>query len=372
MQVISTLLSKRLRASPFERRARANGATYFSIYNHMTLPLIYESLAADYEHLCSHAQVWDVAAQRQVEISGPDALSLVELITPRDISRCVVGQGLYAPLCDEYGGIVNDPIILKLAEDKYWLSIADSDVLLWVKGIAYGRGFDVRVVEPDASPLAVQGPKAEDLVAAVVGEHVRKIGFFRFIEETIAGAPVLLARSGWSGQGGFEIYLRDASKGDALWDVFWAAGKPFNLRAGAPNLIERIESGLKSYGQDMTIDNNPFEASLEKFIDVDKKAEYMCRDVLAKIAKTGPEKKLVNLKIEGDGLGPMRDYWQVLDGHGNKVGVVTSQTWSPRLEMNIAMAMIRTGHNAVGTSVSVDANGDLRSATVMSDRWQSS
>lgn len=370
MAIVPMLLSRRMRASPYEKRVLENGVTAFSLYNKMLLPLHYESYEATYDSLVNGVQIWDVAAQRQVEIVGPDALRLVELITPRDISRCAVGQGMYAPLCDENGGIVNDPIILRLADDRFWLSIADSDVNLWVKGIAYGRGFDVRVFEPDVSPLAIQGPKAEDLVADVVGEHVRDIRFFRFTDETIAGTPVKLARSGWSGQGGFEVYLQDSARGLDLWDAFWDAGRKFGLTVGSPNLIERLETGLKSYNADMTIESDPFEAGLEKFIDLDKPAEYMSRDALRKIAATGPARRLVNLVIEGAKLGALRSDWRVLDEDGEQIGLVTSQAYSPKYEANIAFATVRSSHAGIGASVTVDADGDMRRAIVHDSQWR--
>jgi glycine cleavage system aminomethyltransferase T len=366
------ILNPRLRPSPYERRAIEHGAKLFTLYNRMTLPLIYDSYEKEYQHLCEHVQIWDVGCERQVEIVGPDALELVELITPRDISSCAVGQCKYAPLCDEHGGIMNDPIILRLAEDRFWLSIADSDINFWVRGIAWGRGYDVRVFEPDVSPLAIQGPKADDLVAEVVGEHTRDIRFFWFIDETLAGAPVRIARSGWSGKGGFEIYLEDGSKGSELWDLFWDAGQKYNLKPGAPNLIERIESGLKSYGQDMSVDTNPFEASLDRYLDLDKTADYMSREALAKVAATGPARRLVNLKIDIDidAAAPSRAEWRVVDEEGRQIGVVTSRTWSPRFGCGIAYAMLAAPFTAAGTKVVVDVVGDLRRATVQDGTWK--
>jgi glycine cleavage system aminomethyltransferase T len=336
----------------------------------MIMPLLFDTLETDYEHLCNDVQIWDVAGERQVEIVGPDATRMVELITPRDVSNCEIGQCMYAPLCDENGGIINDPIILKLAEDRYWLSIADSDVKLWAKGIAYGRGFDVQVFEPDVSPLGIQGPKADDLVADVVGEHTRDIKFFRFIDEVIAGTPVKLARSGWSGQGGFEIYLQDSSKGADLWDLFWDAGQKYNIRSGGPNLIERLESGLISYGSDMTIGSNPLEAGLEKFIDLDKQAEYMSRDALQKIAAEGPDKRLVHLEIEGAALQSPRTEWNVFNDNNDVVGMVTSQAWSPRFESNLAFAILDASFAGVGQTLAVDADGDRRNAVVRNKRWK--
>ena len=370
MRIVPMILSRRLRASPFEERIAEQGVTAYSLYNKMLLPLVFESYESVYGHLREHVQIWDVACERQVEIVGPDAAKLVELITPRDISRCKIGQCMYAPLCDENAGIVNDPIVIKLAEDRFWLSIADSDVNLWVKGVAYGRGFDVRVFEPDVSPLAIQGPKADELMAEVVGEHTRDIKFFWFIDETIVGTPVKIARSGWGGQGGFEIYLQDSAKGNDLWDVFWEAGQKYNIRAGAPNLIDRLETGLKSYGQELTINSNPLEAGLEHYINPDKKAEYMCRDALAKIMATGPEKRLVNLYLEGDALQSPRSDWRVMDGDGNDMGMVTSAAWSPRYESNIAFAIVKSVASAIGTGLSVDVDGELRSVTVVNAKWQ--
>lgn len=372
MSTVPMILSRRLRPSPFEQRARESGASAFTLYNKMVLPLKYRSYEEDYAHLCEHVQIWDVAAERQVEIVGPDALRLVELITPRDLSRCAIGQCKYAPLCDENGGIINDPIILRLADDRFWLSLADSDALLWVKGVAYGRGFDVKVFEPDVSPLAIQGPKADDLMADVVGEHTRDIRFFRFIDESIVGTPVKIARSGWSGQGGFEVYLQDSAKGGELWDAFWDAGLKYELRAGCPSMIERVEAGLKSYGQDMTIDSNPFESALEDYIDLDKEAEYMSRDALARIASSGPDKRLVNLVIEGDPLEHLRSDWRVLDDDGNDIGFVTSRTYSPRFGANIAFAIVDSRHAALGTTMSVDADGDVRGAVVKTAKWSDS
>ena len=371
MSTLPMVLSRRLRPSPFEQRARENGASLYSLYNKMVLPLCYESYETDYAHLCEHVQIWDVAAQRQVEIVGPDALALTELITPRDVASCAVGQCKYAPLCDENGGIINDPIILRLAEDRFWLSIADSDVNLWVKGVAYGRGYDVRVFEPDVSPLAIQGPKADDLVADVVGEHTRDIRFFWFTDETIAGTPVKLARSGWSGQGGFEIYLQDSAKGNDLWDVFWEAGQKYGLRAGSPNIIERLETGLKSYGSEMTIDSDPFESGLEQYMDLDKDAEYMSREALARVAKSGPAKRLVNLAVDGTQLDALRSVWHVLDDDDSDIGIVTSRAWSPRFNANITFAIIRAEHAEVGTRLRVNADGEIRGATVHDARWNS-
>ncbi|NKB62172.1 MAG: dimethylsulfoniopropionate demethylase [Gammaproteobacteria bacterium] len=348
MSAPKIVFSRRLRQTPFEQRALEQGAKAFTVYNHMPLSSVYESPEEDYAHLCEHVQVWDVACERQVEVVGKDALALVELVTPRDISKCAIGQCFYAPVCDENGGVVNDPIIIRLAEDRFWVSIADSDVLLWMKGIAYGRAMDVSVFEPDVSPLAVQGPKSFDLMADLVGEHIRDIRFFWFIETEIAGTEVILARSGWSGQGGFEIYLQDSSRGLDLWDAVWRAGEKYNIRAGCPNLIERLETGLLSYGSDMTLDNNPLECGLDRFFKLGKPAEYMCREALDTIAAQGVARKVVNLKVMGDKLTAPRSTWNVKNETGEVVGILTSLAYSPKYEANLCFATIDAAYGNQG------------------------
>ncbi len=363
-------LSRRIRSTPFESRVLEQGPKVFSVYNHMTLSSVYRSPQEDYEHLCTHVQLWDVSAERQVEVVGPDALALVELITPRDISRCAIGQCVYAPLVDEHGGIVNDPIILRLADDRFWVSIADSDVLLWLKGITYGSGMEVKVFEPDVSPLAVQGPKADDLMTEVVGPEVREIKFFRFIETEIVGTPVYLARSGWSGQGGFEIYLQDSSKGIELWDAIWKKGQTFHIRAGCPNLIERLESGLMSYGSDMTLENNPIECGLERFLDLDKPAEYMSREALDKINRNGVDKIKVNLMIEGEPQSAPRATFDVVGQAGVKVGIVTSLAYSKKYGANLAFAIVNTESAAPGCLLKVVTGEGERVAIVKDRSWR--
>jgi len=270
----------------------------------MRLPTVFESLEADYWHLREHVQVWDVAGERQVEISGPDAVELMQLMTPRNIQRCQVGQCMYAPIVGTAGQIINDPVILKLAEDRFWISIADSDVLLWADGLATGRKMDVRVFEPDVSPLAIQGPASFDLMAKAFGEWIRDIRFFRFREFELGAMKLVIARSGWSKQGGFEIYLQDSSQGEALWDHVFAAGSDLNVRAGCPNLIERIEGGLLSFGNEMTMDNNPLECGLDAFCDLPDGVEVLCREALESIRSKGIERKLTGVVIDGEPITP--------------------------------------------------------------------
>ena len=361
-------VSPRLRATPFHDRVVAAGAKACTIYNHMLLPVTYESLEADYRHLVERVQLWDVSAERQVEVRGRDALALVELMTPRNVGRCAIGQCKYAPVVDENGGIVNDPLILRLAEDHFWISVADSDVLLWAKGLAAGRGFDVRVSEPDVSPLALQGPLADEVAETVFGPWTRSLRFFRFRETEVDGIPVVVARSGWSKQGGFEIYLRDGARGGALWDRIFDAGRPHGIRAGAPNLIERVEGRLISYGTDVTLAHDPFEAGLEAYCDLDKPAEYLARDALVARRATPPARRLERVVIAGERIEPNTACLPLRAG-GRDAGHVTSAVYSPRLERNVALAMVLTEREA-GAALRVTLeDGSERAAAVAGDDW---
>ncbi len=363
------VLSRRIRKTPFEERVFEQGARAFTTYNHMPLASCYRSVEEDYAHLCRHVQIWDVSCQRQVEIVGPAALNLMELATPRDMSGCRVGQCMYTPLVDEYGGIVNDPVILRLAEDRFWVSIADSGALLWLKGIACGRGLDVDVFEPDVSPLAIQGPDSDDLMADLLGEQVREIRFFRFARMQLVGTSFNIARSGWSGQGGFEIYLEDSAKGLDLWDAIWDAGRKYRIRAGCPNLIDRIERGLFSYGSDMTLENNPYECGLDRFFEAGKLAECISDGALESIRREGVHKKLVYLSIDGNPLASPRDVWAVRDSADRPVGYVTSLAYSARYGSNLAFATVETASAGHGNRLMVETGEDTRRPATVKDRF---
>ena len=361
-------LSRRLRKSPFEARSH-HGAKATSVYNHVVLPTAYVSLEDDYWHLREHVQIWDVACQVQVEVKGRDALKLVEFLTPRDLSAMLPGQCVYAPLLDERAGIVNDPIILCLAPDHFWLSISDSDVLLWVKGLALGAGFDVTVSDPDVFPLSLQGPKSQALLDRLIGEPVGDIRFFRFIETQIAGIPLIVARTGWSGQGGFELYLNEPSEGERLWDTIAAAGADLNLRPGCPNLIDRIETGLLSHGNDMTLYNNPIEAGLDRFFKLGKSADYLGREALEKIAQDGPAQRMVRVVVPGAPVANPRETYSMIVAENGAPGCMTSIAYSPRLHCNVGLGYVPSGNTRVGTAIEVAVAGTKRQGQIASQDW---
>ena len=346
--------SRRLRATPFTSRVSALGVTGYTVYNHMLLATVFESLQEDYKHLREYVQIWDVSVERQVQLLGPDAHKLACMISARDLTNAKVGRCYYAPICDQNGAIINDPIALRLAENKYWFSISDSDLLLWVQGIAIGLGLNVDICEPDVSPLAIQGPFADDLMADVFGEEIREVKFFHFKAFSFRGHMLNIARSGWSKQGGFEIYLDDTNLGEELWDAIWAKGKKYNIRAGCPNLIERVEAGLLSYGNDMNREDTPLEIGLEKYVSLDSEVDFIGKAALQKQRKVGIKKRLMGIEIDGSKMPPLTMPKKV-SIEGKNVGMITSGVFSPDYGGNIGFAMIKASNAYVGAEVMVDS-----------------
>ena len=361
--------SRRLRRTPFSDGVEAAGVKAYTVYNHMLLPTVFRSVEEDYHHLKSAVQLWDVSCERQVELRGPDAARLMQMLTPRDLRGMLPGQCFYVPIVDETGGMLNDPVAVKLAEDRWWISIADSDLLFWVKGIAQGYRLDVLVDEPDVSPLAVQGPKSDDLMARVFGDAVRDIRFFRFGWFQFQGRDMVVARSGYSKQGGFEIYVEGGDIGMPLWNALFEAGRDLDARAGCPNPIERIEGGLLSYGNDMTRDNTPHECGLGRFCDTRSAIGCVGRDALLRVAKDGPVKQIRPIAIEGNAVPGCDRPWPIMAGQ-SQVGQVTSAAWSPEFETNVAIGMVRMSHWEPFTDVDVVLpGGEVRPAVVYGVFW---
>ncbi len=356
-------VSRRTRSTPFSGRVEAAGVRAYTVYNHMLLPTTFRGVEEDYLHLRRAVQVWDVSCERQVELVGPDAARLAQLLTVRDLRSLTIGRCAYAPIVDDDGLLINDPIALRLAEDRYWFSIADSDVALWAAGNARGLGLNVSVREPDVWPLAIQGPEAEDVAALVFGDVVRTIKFFRFAELSFHGHSLIVARTGWSAQGGFEIYVDDAEVGAALLDEIMIAGAPFDIGPGCPNQIERIEAGLLSYGNDITRADTALEAGLGNYCSLDAPIEAIGIDALRRERTAGITKRVCGLLIDGERVPAQRDPWMVSAGSGS-VGIVTSAIWSPRLLTNVALAMVNVEHLTIGTELVVTAPDGDRSAHV--------
>ena len=331
--------SRRLRSTIYSSRIEKQGVTSYTIYNHMLLPAGFEgSLEETYNHLKNHVQIWDVAAERQIEIKGKDAYQLVQLMTCRDLSKAKEGKCYYCPIIDENGGMINDPVVLKFNNEKWWISIADSDVMLFAKGLAIGNKLEVSISEPDVNIMAVQGPKAFNLLEKVFGKEILDLKFYNFKYFNFKNSKHLIARSGWSKQGGVEIYVEDSKSGLELYDLLFQQGKEFNVKPGCPHLIERIEGALLSYGNDMDINDNPFECGLEKFVNLENDIEFLGKEKLIKIKENGINKKLMGVKINLDNIN-LRSAINLTIGD-KIIGEIRSAVFSPTFNMVIGIAMI--------------------------------
>ena len=350
-----------LRPSPYFDATLKEGVTSFTAYNHMLMPTAFGHPEAEYWRLINGVSQWDVSVERQVQLKGPDAATLVQILSPRDMSGQQVGQGKYVPLCNYNGVLINDPICLKLDEDLFWLSIADSNIWLWARAIASERGLNVEVSEPDVSPMAIQGPMAADVVAHVCGDWVRTLRYFWFRECDIQGIPVVVQRSGWSKQGGFEIYLRDGTQGSRLWNIFREAGAPWGIGPGGPNWCERVESGLVSYGGDSDTTTNPYELRMGKFIDLDVPDTTIGIQALRQIAADGPKRHTLGIMLDAGAPVQPGFQWNPIFQDGRKVGDLTNCIFSYRMKKNIGFALIERGC-VIGDRVEAQIGGMLEPA----------
>ena len=354
----------RLRRSPFFEATQRYGPRGFTVYNHTLFPISFDDFEAEYWHLLNHVTLWDVAVERNVEVSGPDGFRFAQLLTCRDLSKCAVGQAKYVLITAPDGGIVNDPVMLRLDQNRFWFALADSDVMLYAMGLAANSGMDVRLSEPEAYPVQVQGPQSKDVVRDLFGEAVANLRWYWFAEASLDGIPVIVTRTGWSSEVGYEVYLRDGTRGDELWERIMEAGRPYDIRPTGPVDIRRVEGGVFNWGADMDYSNNPFEMGLDRLVDLDIEADFMGKEELRQIRDEGVSRKIVGVEIDGERLEMNATPWPVAaDGRG--VGRVTSAVWSPRLERNIGYAWVPVQLSGQGSKVTVETADATRGATVV-------
>ena len=353
-------LVSRTRRTPFSNRVDASGVKSYTVYNHTLLSTSFISAEEDCYHLKKAVQVWDVSCQKQVELIGKDSEKLLQMTTPRDLKRMQDDQCFYIPMVDEQGMMLNDPVVIKLSSNRFWVSISDTDMLYYFKGLATGLNLDVKVFEPDVYPIAIQGPLANNLIKNFIGEEYIKTKFFSFKKFSFNNKKMIIARSGWSKQGGFEIYLDGFENGEALWDELFIAGKELDVRAGCPNGIERIEGGLLSFGNDITIDFDVYESSLGKF----------CLATEALKKKSSPKRMLKPIEIDGEPITLFNQWWDLKDiNNNNKVGSITSGIWSPDFNTNIAIGMVDKNYwNTENLLIAVSPQGN-RKVKVREQYW---
>ena len=354
-----------IRKSPYFNSTVKWGATGFSVYNHMYIPRDFGNPEQNFWNLINEAILCDVAVERQVEITGPDAYKFVQLLTPRDLSKLAVGQCKYVLITNHEGGILNDPVLLRLAENHFWLSLGDSDILLWAQGVAVNSGLNVKIIEPDASPLQLQGPNSGKIMQKLFGESIIELKYYWFKELELDGIPLIVSRTGWSSELGYELFLRDGSKGDLLWEKIMEAGKNLGLKPGHTSSIRRIEGAMLSYHADADINTNPYEVGLDRLVSLDSDINFIGKDALKKIKENGVKRKQVGLIIDCDPLkGPNTTFWKIKKN--NKiVGKVTSAVYSPRLKKNIALAMISIEESEIGNVLDIEIMNKIVTSTVV-------
>jgi len=354
-----------IRKSPYFDATVKWGATGFSVYNHMYIPRDFGSPEQNFWNLIEKSILCDVAVERQVEITGPDAYKFTQLLTPRDLSKLSVGQCKYVLIVNNDGGILNDPVLLRLAENHFWLSLADSDVLLWAQGVAINSGLDVKISEPDVSPLQLQGPTSQEIMVKLFGEEIRNLKYYWLREYELDGIPLIVSRTGWSSELGYEIYLRDGSRGNELYEKIMEAGKEHGIQPGHTSSIRRIEGGMLSYHADADIYTNPFELGFDRLVNLDSDINFIGKEALKKIKQEGIKRKQVGLILDCDPLsGPNTTFWPV-EKDGKTVGKVTSAVYSPRLKKNIALAMIEINHTELGNQLDIETHEGKYSATIV-------
>ncbi len=330
----------RVRASPYYDATLAAGVQSFTVYNGMLMPTDYGDLEGEYWRLIHGVSMWDVAAQRQVQLRGPDAARLVQILSPRNLQQFRTGQGKYVPLCNHDGVLINDPVILKLDAENFLISLSDSNILFWARAICAERGLRVDIREPDISPLAIQGPKSENVMASVLGDWVRKIRYFDFEATQIEHIPILISRSGYSKQGGFELYLLDGAQGTNLWNIIAEAGTTWDIAPGAPHQAERVESGLLSFGADSDDTTNPLELRLERFVDLDLPDEVIGIQSLRHIKSEGIKRHQLGVIFDASPPLERNRRWLQVRWQGSEIGAVTTVVWSWRFERNIGLALV--------------------------------
>ena len=342
-----------IRKSPYFDSTVKWGATGFSVYNHMYIPRDFGSPEQNFWNLIDKAILCDVAVERQVEITGPDAYKFIQLLTPRDLSKLSIGQCKYVLITNNEGGILNDPVLLRLAENHFWLSLADSDILLWAQGVAVNSGLNVNITEPDVSPLQLQGPTSGEIMIKLFGESIKGLKYYWLKEYDLEGIPLIISRTGWSSELGYEIYLRDGTKGNDLYEKLMRAGKDYGLKPGHTSSIRRIEGGMLSYHADADINTNPFELGLDRLVNLDSEINFIGKEALKRIKKEGIKRKQVGLELDCEALkGPNTTFWPIMKD-GKKIGKVTSAVYSPRLKKNIALAIVGIDYSDIGNKFEV-------------------
>lgn len=353
-------LNPRIKKSPFFEKAVEYGATEFHPYNGMWMPVGYDSPVNEYWNVLERASLWDVGVQKCVEIAGPDAEAFMQLLTPRDITTIEPGRCAYVFLTNQDGGVLNDPVMLRIAEDRFWLSTADSDIYLWAKGVSAFSGHEVEITTPHVYPMQLHGPRSAEIMVDVFGEEILDLRYYWWMRSSVDGIDVVISRTGYSSELGYEVYLLGEARGGELWEILMTAGQPYGISPGSPNRIRRIEGGVLDYASDITPDENPLELGLDRLIAWD--TDFLGKAALEKVRDEGVRRRLIGLFLDGPALQKNNEHRWPVTSASTKVGFVTNAVHSPRLDRNIAFAMIDVPFDANDTVLTVETVEGARSA----------
>ena len=376
---VELLISTRVRKSPYWHLSINEGCWRATVYNRIYHPRGYVKpedggAMVEYDALVNHVTMWNVAVERQIQVKGPDAESFVDYVITRDATRIKDMHAKYVILCNEAGGVLNDPVLLRLNRNEFWFSLADSDLMLWLQGVNVGKKFDVEINEIDVAPVQIQGPKSEALMVDLLGKGISDVPVYGLMDGEIDGCKVIISQSGFSGEKGYEIYLIDATlHAEKLWNAVKAAGKSHNLMVIAPAHHRRIAAGILSWGQDADFETSPFQCNLGYQVPRKKSSDYIGKEELnkqRKMIESGnyPFKLiLVGIVLGGKNIEEYApDFWTIsLSKNSDPVGYVTSPWYSPELETNIAMGYVPVENSKIGTKLFI--NLPDRYSTIVGD-----
>ena len=357
----------RNRRTPYFEATQKYDPKGFTVYNHMYFPIRFDTFEAEFDALLNDVTLWDVSVERCLEIGGPDGPAFAQLLTPRDLSTCAVGQAKYVLICDRDGGIVNDPVLTRMDQTTFWFALASSDALLFARGLrnAY-PDLDVTIQEAEVAPLQIQGPKSKDLMRDLVGEDILDLRYYWWRKAEIGGIPVIVTRTGWTSEVGYEVYLTDPSRGFDLWEHIMKAGEPYGIKPTGPSDIRRIEGGIFNWGADMTYENNPLELGLDRLVDWSLPDEAtISMAALRRIKNAGVSRRINGVELDGEPFPALNSVkWPIREA-GRQIGKVTSAIYSPRLRKNLGYAWLPAERSKHGATVSVDTEWGERTATVV-------
>ena len=359
---VEMLISTRVRKSPYWHLSMQAGCWRATVYNRIYHPRGYVKpedggAMVEYDAIVNHVTMWNVAVERQIRVKGPDAEKFTDYVITRDATKISPMRARYVILCNAYGGVLNDPILLRISQDEFWFSLSDSDIGMYLQGVNADGRFNCKVEEIDACPVQIQGPKSKALMKDLCGDQVDfdNMPFYGLAEASVGGRNCVISQSGFSGEAGYEIYLKNATLyAEDMWNAVLDAGKKHKLMVIAPAHHRRIQAGILSWGQDMDQQHNPFQCNLGYQVSLsgkgewNKKADYVGKAALEKMgADLKAGKKPYKLQLVGMELGgkPIDDYapdfWLVSpENGGDPVGFITSPWWHPEKKTNIAMGYV--------------------------------